>query len=171
MENKELFNKIDEFIKTNFGKKYRLKVFSMNENTFDDLSLIRLEKLKDDDTNLRISATFRELKEQVNKLGLEKTLNNIKEYLSDDIKIVNNDPLFLQALKLCIEEGSASVAFIQKQFNIGYARASRMIELMEWLGFISEKPPREILITQEEFAKRFGDIKASFSNPNGEQYF
>ena len=158
MENKELFNKIDEFIKVNFGKKYRLKVFSINENTFDDLSLIRLEKLKEDGTIPRISATFRELKEQVSKLGLEKTLINIKEYLSDDNKIINTDPLFLQALKLCIEEGSVSVAFIQKQFNIGYARASRMIELMEWLGFISEKPPRKILITQEEFVKRFGDI-------------
>lgn len=167
MENEELFDKIHDLIKTNFGKKFRLNILSMDKNFFDDLSEIYVEKLEEGGINSIIRhTTFRELKEQVDKVGLEKALVNIKEFLSDDMKIIDADPLLLQALKLCIEEDNVSTAFIQQKFIIGYPRAARMVDQMECLGFIAGEVPRKILITKEEFAKRFGDIKVELPNSN-----
>lgn len=82
------------------------------------------------------------------------------------MKIIDEDPLLLQALKLCIEADNVSTAFIQRKFLIGYPRAARMIDQMEALGFIAGEVPRKILITKEEFAKRFGDIKVELPNSN-----
>ena len=170
MENEELFDKIHELIKTNFGKKFRLKILSMDKNFFDDLSEIYIEKLEEGGINSIIRhTTFRELKEQFDKVGLEKALANIKEFLSDDMKIIDADPLLLQALKLCIEADNVSTAFIQRKFIIGYPRAARMVDQMECLGFITGEAPRKILITKEEFAKRFGDVKVELPKANDQK--
>ncbi|HEF0077870.1 hypothetical protein I5449_05210 [Citrobacter sp. FDAARGOS_156] len=47
-----------------------------------------------------------------------------------------DDPLFDQAVRFVIEKQKASVAGLQRQFRIGYNRASLMIQRMETIGVI-----------------------------------
>lgn len=48
-----------------------------------------------------------------------------------------DDPLFDQAISFVIEKRKASVAGLQRQFRIGYSRASRLVEQMEEIGVVS----------------------------------
>jgi S-DNA-T family DNA segregation ATPase FtsK/SpoIIIE len=69
------------------------------------------------------------------------------------------DEVYIMALKIVISLGSASIAMIQRKCSVGYSRAGKIIEWMEKQGFISEfegAKSRRVLITMEEFEKRFG---------------
>ncbi|MGB9791500.1 MAG: DNA translocase FtsK [Thermacetogeniaceae bacterium] len=69
------------------------------------------------------------------------------------------DPLFLDAAKLVIEVGHASASLIQRRFRVGYARAARIIDILEEKGIIGPyegSKPREVLITPEQFYRYFG---------------
>jgi DNA segregation ATPase FtsK/SpoIIIE-like protein len=46
------------------------------------------------------------------------------------------DPLFAQAVEVVREAGRASVSLLQRKLRIGYARAARLIDLMEEQGII-----------------------------------
>lgn len=50
-----------------------------------------------------------------------------------------DDPLFDQAISFVIEKRKASVAGLQRQFRIGYSRASRLVEQMEEIGVVSNQ--------------------------------
>ncbi len=69
------------------------------------------------------------------------------------------DDYFVDALRLVIEQGSASGSFIQRRLGIGYNRAGRIIDQMEREHFIApsdgSNKPRAVLITMEEFERRF----------------
>ena len=61
-----------------------------------------------------------------------------------------------------IERGSLSISMVQRSFEMGYARAGKMIDELEKLGYISEfegAKSRKVLITKEEFAKLFPDVE------------
>ncbi|HBC7565113.1 TPA: DNA translocase FtsK [Escherichia coli] len=49
------------------------------------------------------------------------------------------DPLFDQAVQFVTEKRKASISGVQRQFRIGYNRASRIIEQMEAQGIVSEQ--------------------------------
>ncbi|MDH7578441.1 MAG: DNA translocase FtsK [Bacillota bacterium] len=69
------------------------------------------------------------------------------------------DPLFLEAAKLVIEIGHASVSLLQRRFRIGYARAARIIDILEQKGIVGPfegAKPRSILITPEQFYRYYG---------------
>ena len=66
------------------------------------------------------------------------------------------DELFWDAVKEFIDNDRASVSFLQRRLRIGYARAARLVDMMEERGMIS--PPdssnkREVLIDAEQFEK------------------
>lgn len=56
-----------------------------------------------------------------------------KDVDSDDY----DDPLFDQAVYFVIERQNTSISFLQRQFRIGFNRASRLIERMETNGVVS----------------------------------
>ncbi len=73
------------------------------------------------------------------------------------------DPLFAQAVDVMIETGRGSVSLIQRRMNIGYSRASRIIDQMRRLGIVGAykgSQASEIAITQEEWDA----MKASYNN-------
>ncbi|HEX6972665.1 MAG TPA: DNA translocase FtsK, partial [Limnochordia bacterium] len=47
-----------------------------------------------------------------------------------------DDELFDDAVRLVVERGQASVSMLQRRFRIGYARAGRLIEMMEERGIV-----------------------------------
>jgi S-DNA-T family DNA segregation ATPase FtsK/SpoIIIE len=59
-----------------------------------------------------------------------------------------DDPLFEQALKIVAQQGKASASYLQRKLNIGYNRATRLVEEMEERGLVGPargSKPRELL--------------------------
>jgi S-DNA-T family DNA segregation ATPase FtsK/SpoIIIE len=63
---------------------------------------------------------------------------------------------FMDALEAVMTTGQASASMIQTRCSMGYARARRMVELMEQAGFVGPArgaKPRELLLTPEQWDK------------------
>lgn len=70
-----------------------------------------------------------------------------------------DDELFMEAAHLIITTGMASVSYLQRKLKLGYARAARLIDLLEDHGVVGGyegSKPRQILLTMDEFEERFG---------------
>ncbi|MDO4493122.1 MAG: DNA translocase FtsK [Clostridia bacterium] len=66
------------------------------------------------------------------------------------------DELFLDALGVVVENGVASISMIQRRLRVGYARAARLIDMMEQKGYVSGfegSKPRRLLITKGAYAR------------------
>ncbi len=73
-----------------------------------------------------------------------------------------NYRLMLRVLKMGIEAGQVSISMVQRKFNVGYARAGKIIDELERLTLISPfdgSKPRQVLIGMDEFERRFGDVE------------
>lgn len=69
------------------------------------------------------------------------------------------DELLPQAVQILIESGHASISLLQRRLHIGYARAARLIDMMEKRGIVGGyegSKPRAILMTLEQFNQTFG---------------
>ena len=69
------------------------------------------------------------------------------------------DAKYIEALRVVIELGTASISTIQRKCSVGYNKAGRIIEWMEEKGYVSlfdGTNPRQVFITKEEFEKTFG---------------
>ncbi|MDE1399010.1 DNA translocase FtsK, partial [Bacillus licheniformis] len=60
-----------------------------------------------------------------------------KEDLTQALNNESTDELFAEVVKFCVENGQASASLLQRNFQIGYNRAARLIDMMEERGFIS----------------------------------
>ncbi|QIA26991.1 DNA translocase FtsK [Thermaerobacter sp. PB12/4term] len=81
-----------------------------------------------------------------------------------------DDDLFVQAVRVVLEAGQASVSLIQRRLRVGYTRAGRLIDMMEERGYIGPHQgarPRDVLITWEEFRRRHGDAGLPPGMPAG----
>ena len=66
------------------------------------------------------------------------------------------DDLFWEAVRVFVETKKASVSLLQRKLRIGYARAARLVDIMEERGIISEPDvnrKREVLIDEEQLEK------------------
>ncbi|MEW6424054.1 MAG: DNA translocase FtsK 4TM domain-containing protein [Bacillota bacterium] len=73
------------------------------------------------------------------------------------------DELLPQAVQLFIEKGSASISLLQRRFHIGYARAARLVDIMEQRGIVGKfdgSKPRQVLMTLEQFKRTFQNKEA-----------
>lgn len=64
-----------------------------------------------------------------------------------------DDELFEDAVRLVVETQNASISMLQRRFRIGYARAARLIDMMEMQGIVGPyqgSRPREVLWTSYE---------------------
>lgn len=72
------------------------------------------------------------------------------------------DELFWDAVKVMVENQKASVSFLQRKLKIGYARAARIMDLIEERGIVTEpdtNKKREILIDAEQLEKLYANYK------------
>jgi len=71
-----------------------------------------------------------------------------------DVTTMAKDDLFDEAIRIVLESGRGSVSLLQRRLGIGYARASRIIELMGASGILGEykgSQAREVLMTLKEY--------------------
>lgn len=97
--------------------------------------------------------------------SIENSNKTEKELEEEQAKDDEVDPLLMDAIDMVVEQGRASTSFIQRRFNVGYARAGRIIDQMEARGIISGyqgSKPREVLITKE----KLDELKMSTSEKN-----
>ena len=74
------------------------------------------------------------------------------------------DPLYNDAVDIMIETGRGSVSLIQRRLNIGYSRASRLIDQMRRLGIVGAykgSMASEVTITKEEWEQMKAEEKAT----------
>jgi len=70
-----------------------------------------------------------------------------------------DDALFIDAGQLFIRTNIASVSYLQRRLKLGYARAARLMDMLEEQGVVGAyeaSKPRQVLLTLEEFNERFG---------------
>lgn len=105
-------------------------------------------------------------------------IHNIVEYLKVqpkpeyEIVLTNNadgvngefeydDELFPDAATAVVMAGSASVSMLQRHFKVGYARAGRLVDMLEQAGIVGPhvgSKSRDVLATEEDL-KIYGYIK------------
>jgi len=86
------------------------------------------------------------------RLFAETTLKNEESNGPDDA-------LFIDAGQLFIRTSIASVSYLQRRLKLGYARAARLMDMLEEQGVVGAyeaSKPRQVLLTLEEFNERFG---------------
>ncbi|MBO4385112.1 MAG: DNA translocase FtsK [Clostridia bacterium] len=69
------------------------------------------------------------------------------------------DELLPDAVRIVMESGSASISMIQRRLRVGYARAARLVDIMEQHKFVSGfdgSKPRKVLIDEAGYAEFFG---------------
>jgi S-DNA-T family DNA segregation ATPase FtsK/SpoIIIE len=96
----------------------------------------------------------------------EKTAGQVENQLAEDLEKTlkvpetelegfygEEDPLYEEAKRVVIEARKASASLLQRRLRIGYARAARLIDMLEEKGVVGPgegAKPREILIKTEE---------------------
>ncbi len=68
----------------------------------------------------------------------------------------DSDDLYEEAKEMVINSDKASTSFLQRRLRVGYARAARLIDLLEEGGVVGPAngaKPRDILISREQYAK------------------
>lgn len=76
-----------------------------------------------------------------------------EDLLANAIEEEETDPLFEEACKFILEQGSASTSLLQRNFSIGYNRAAKLIDRMEKSGFISGQrgsKARDVYLTESD---------------------
>lgn len=69
------------------------------------------------------------------------------------------DDLLGEAVKIVLDSGQASISMIQRRLRVGYARAARLIDIMEQKKIVSGfegSKPRKLLIDYSDYERMFG---------------
>lgn len=91
----------------------------------------------------------------------ENTSNSIfSASLDDEGASGDDDELYEEARSIVLEAGKASTSYLQRKLRVGYARAARLIDILEERGVIgpgSGAKPREVIGARSEGAEGFGE--------------
>ncbi len=102
-----------------------------------------------------VEAVVSNIKDKVEPIYDENVLDTINNQVEVSSSAIDDeDELLPLAVELSLERGQASASMFQRKFRIGYARAARILDQMEALGFISGyegSKPRQVLISQAEW--------------------
>ena len=98
------------------------------------------------------------IKEQEVEIKVGKQEEIIKEIENQTVSEEVDEHLE-QAIETVVNEGQASISYIQRKFKVGYARAARIIDQLEERGIVGGhegSKPRKVLITKEELDQMRG---------------
>lgn len=75
----------------------------------------------------------------------------------DDIVLNDDDSIIEQAIQIIAETQTASTSYLQRKLKLGYARAGRIMDELEDMGFVGPAngaKGREVRITREQWLER-----------------
>ena len=75
---------------------------------------------------------------------------------------MDEDDVDEEAREIVIQAGKASTSYLQRKLRIGYARAARLIDILEENGIVSEgdgAKPREVLIKNDNNFEENNEIE------------
>jgi len=78
------------------------------------------------------------------------------EYSMAQAESDEGDDLYWDAVNIFVDAGKASVSMLQRRLRIGYARAARLVDIMEERGIVSEldnNKKREVLLDRAQLDK------------------
>lgn len=110
-----------------------------------------VQYLKSDHTNEYDEDVMNEIERQAAK---EKAA---KSGLPEDTVEDDADPMLDDAIACIVELGQASTSLLQRKLRLGYARAARLIDMMEERGVVGPyegSKPRQVLITKEQLLEK-----------------
>jgi len=67
-----------------------------------------------------------------------------------------DDPLLMDAISVVVDRGEASTSLLQRRLKLGYARAARLIDIMEERGIVGPfegSKPRSVTLTRDQWAE------------------
>jgi len=65
---------------------------------------------------------------------------------------MDDDPLYEEAKRVVVESGKASASLLQRRLKVGYARAARLLDILQERGMVGPgdgSKPREVYTKQE----------------------
>ena len=107
-------------------------------------------------SDIEVEKVVEFLKKQAQPVYNEKVVEDIP--LTEEPQIQDDDELLPEAVKILIENGNASISMLQRRLHIGYARAARLIDIMEQRGIVGGyegSKPRAILMTLDQYYHKF----------------
>lgn len=124
-------------------------------------------------TENEIHNTVNFWEQQMNKLGYERPLVELEEQRGpeflDGSTDDGDDELLGLAYKLVVETGKASTSFLQRKLKIGYARAARLLDLLEEKGIVGPadgSKPRKVLVGTENTIEQTEENLLSETDPD-----
>lgn len=109
-----------------------------------------------DDEIKRVVDTIKEQQIEI-KTGKQ---NEIIKEIENQTTNEEVDEYLEQAIDMVVNDGQASVSYIQRKFKVGYSRAARIIDQLEERGVVGGhegSKPRKVLITLEELDQMRGN--------------
>jgi S-DNA-T family DNA segregation ATPase FtsK/SpoIIIE len=82
----------------------------------------------------------------------------------------DEDPLLEDAIRLCVEMGTASTSMLQRRLRLGYTRAGRLIDMLERRGVISGyegSKPRQVLVGAGDVDRVIANLRERVGIGNG----
>ena len=73
---------------------------------------------------------------------------------------LQTDPLFVEVAKYVVETGKAQASALQRDFELGFNRAGRILEQLEAAGIVGEAircKPRAVLCSAEELEQKLAE--------------
>lgn len=98
---------------------------------------------------LREEVEAPEYEEGILQTKIDEESGQIRDITEDG----DDDPLYEEAKDIILQAGKASASYLQRRLRVGYARAARLLDLMESRGVIGPadgSKPREVLIKDSE---------------------
>lgn len=83
------------------------------------------------------------------------------------------DELYGEAKELVVKAKKASASYLQRRLKVGYARAARLLDMLEENGVVGPADgakPREVFVTPEELAGGVGEGEGAAKEPSDSDY-
>ena len=124
-------------------KPKRIQGIFISESEVQKIVKYIIENNKNYEAIIEESMDFeKELEKQMQEISLNESVGSDFEM----------DELYPEAYKLVVSSGKASASFLQRRLRVGYARAARLLDLLEERGVIGPgegAKPREVLIKSD----------------------
>ena len=99
-------------------------------------------------------------------------MDELAESMHEIVVARSCDPMLVDAVDIILQTGQATASNLQRHLKLGYARASRIIDEMEYLGIIGpfrDSSPREIKISIDQWTRIRPSVIDALHQPNDEE--